>query len=182
MKVINLKNIVLIGMSGVGKSTVGEYISNRLNKDLLDTDDIIISNTGKDIDYIFNNYGEKYFRELENLVVKSMSRKKGTVISTGGGIVLNPINIEKLKENGIIFFLKGSMETLYHNLNLTKSLGGQRPLLNNRDLKSSIEKIYKTRENLYIKGGDYTISVDNRTVAEIGDEIIEIFMEINPCS
>lgn len=178
----NLKNIVLIGMSGVGKSTIGKYISEKMNMDFLDTDDIIVSNTGKNINYIFDNYGEKCFRELEKLVISTLSQKESIIISTGGGIVLNLINIEKLKKNGIIFFLKGSVETLYQNIIVSKGFKEQRPLLDEKNLKSSIEKIYKARENLYLSSGDYIISVDERTVKEIGDEIIQVFNEINSCS
>ena len=136
---------------------------------------------GKDINYIFNNYGEKYFRELEKLVISTLSKQKNTIISTGGGIVLNSINVEKLKKNGIIFFLKGNIKTIYHNISLSKASKEQRPLLDENDLKNSIEKIYKEREDLYLSSGDYIISVDGKTVKEIGDEIIQIFNENNPC-
>ena len=177
-----MKNIVLIGMSGVGKSTVGKYISKEMNMDFLDTDDIIVSNMGKDIDYIFSTYGEKYFRELEKMIINILSKKKNIVISTGGGIILNPINVEKLKKNGIIYFLKGSVETLYHNINLSKDSKEQRPLLDENNLKNSIEKIYNKRENLYLSSGDYIIYVDGKNVEEIGDEIIQKFNENNSCS
>ncbi len=99
-----MKNIVLIGMSGSGKSTVGEYIAKELNSDFLDTDDIIVSNTGKSIEYIFSNYGEEYFRELERLTINSLEHREDMVIATGGGIVLNPKNIERLRHNGIVFY------------------------------------------------------------------------------
>ncbi len=168
-------------MSGSGKTSVGEYVADKLDKTFLDTDDIIISNTGKDIEYIFNNYGEECFRKLEELVINTSAKKENMVISTGGGVVLNPTNIEKLKTKGIIFLLNGSIDTLYRNIIFSKSLG-QRPLLKEGDLKKKIEGMYDIRKGLYLNSEDYLISIDDKGIEEIGDEIINIFREVTPCS
>ena len=177
-----MENIVLIGMSGSGKSTVGQYIARKLNIDFLDTDDIIVSNTEKSIEYIFSHYGEIYFRELEKLVINSLGQRGNMVIATGGGIVLNSDNLEKLKNNGIIFLLQGSVETLYKNINFQNSINDQRPLLKQGDLKVELERMYNNREELYLKSGDYKISIDNKTINEIGNEIISIYKKNNTCS
>lgn len=177
-----MKNIVLIGMSGSGKSTVGEYIAKELNSDFLDTDDIIVSNTGKSIEYIFSNYGEEYFRELERLTINSLEHREDMVIATGGGIVLNPKNIERLRHNGIVFLLNGSIDTLYKNISSPNSLNEERPLLKQGDLKLELQKIYNNREELYLNSGEYIIFIDNKTVDEIGNEIISIYKKINTCS
>lgn len=179
----NFKNIVLIGMSGVGKTVVGEYIANKLSMEFLDTDEMIITSSRKTIDYIFNIYGEEYFRSLERDVIKSLSSKRGVVISTGGGVVLYNQNIQILKENGIIFLLKASIETIVSNLETSLSYKEKRPLLKDSLCFSQrIEEIYNDREKLYVLSADHIINVDDKTVGKVGDEIIHIFQQLNPCS
>ena len=78
-----MNNIVLIGMSGVGKTTVGKYIASQLSMSFVDTDEIIINRSGTTISNIFNKFGEEYFRDLEKQVVEEVSKYNDTVISTG---------------------------------------------------------------------------------------------------
>ena len=177
----NLKNIILIGMSGSGKTTVGEFVSKKLNMKFMDTDDIIVFNRDMTIECIFNKYGEKYFRNLEKKVIKEISLKNNIVISTGGGVVLNKANMDALREKGIVFFLKARMDTLVKNIE--NSFQTHRPLLkNNNKLDYTIKEIYKEREKLYFNNADYIIKIDNKSVEEIGHEIIHIFNKINSCS
>lgn len=167
------KNIVLIGMSGSGKTVVGRFLSQKLNMKHKDTDDIIVLNSKKTIPYIFNEYGEKYFRDLESKVIDDLSSKTGLIISTGGGVILNKDNIYLLKKKGILFFLRANIDTLVKNIEL--SFQTHRPLLdNNRELEDNIRNIYKKREKLYTSGADYIVKVDNKSVEEIGEEIIYI--------
>ena len=175
-----MSNIVLIGMSGAGKTTIGKYLAKKLNMTLVDTDDIIVKKTGSTIDEIFNNRGEKYFRELEKKVVEEVSKYDSAVITTGGGVVLNRTNIDYLRNNGVIFLLQASIETLYNNLKRDEILNDHRPLLKGADLKKRLEKLYKERKNLYISSADYIIQVDGKAVDEIGNEIIFIFESLKP--
>ncbi|MFS8541092.1 MAG: shikimate kinase [Tissierellales bacterium] len=175
-----MSNIVLIGMSGAGKTTIGKYLAKKLNMTLVDTDDIIVKKTGSTIDEIFNNRGEKYFRELEKKVVEEVSKYDSAVITTGGGVVLNRTNIDCLRNNGVIFLLQASVETLYNNLKREGMLNDHRPLLKGPDLKKRLEKLYKERKNLYISSADYIIQVDGKAVDEIGNEIIFIFESLKP--
>lgn len=175
-----MSNIVLIGMSGAGKTTIGKYLAKKLNMTLVDTDDIIVKKTGSTIDEIFNNRGEKYFRELEKKVVEEVSKYDSAVITTGGGVVLNRTNIDCLRNNGVIFLLQASIETLYNNLKRDEILNDHRPLLKGPDLKKRLEKLYKERKNLYISSADYIIQVDGKAVDEIGNEIIFIFESLKP--
>ena len=167
------KNIVLIGMSGSGKTVVGKFLSQKLNMKFMDTDDIIVLNNKKTIPYIFNKYGEKYFRDLESKVIDDLSSKTELIISTGGGVVLNKNNIYLLKKKGILFFLQANINTLAKNIE--SSFQTHRPLLNNnRDLRDNIRDMYIKREELYISSADYIVKVDNKSVEEIGKEIIYI--------
>lgn len=173
-------NLVLIGPSGAGKSAVGKYLANKLESPFLDTDEIIISNTGEDIGHIFKKYGETYFRQLESLVVNAIYKKEGVIVSTGGGIILNPDNIHKLRENGLVFFLNGSVSSLHQNL--SQDGNENRPLLARDDLKNSIKEICHSRMDLYKTSCHYELSIDKKSIGEIGDEIIETFNRHSSCS
>ena len=174
-------NIVLIGMSGAGKTTVGRYISSRLGMKFMDTDDIIVFNTGKTIHDIFGEHGEKYFRDLENKVIESLKSNNGMVISTGGGVVLNKNNIDILNESGNIFLLDANIETLINNIKSSPKSKEHRPLLYDHNLDASIKELYNRRKELYFSSADYIIQVNNRTIEDIGSEIIYIFEQLNPC-
>lgn len=183
IRVNKYNNIVLIGMSGVGKTSIGKYMGSAMNRHFLDTDDIIVTTSGKTISYIFNEYGEKYFRELEKQTIKSLLNCYNKIIATGGGVVLENDNMDMLKKNGIIFFLDGSINTLVNNLKSTLLNDKHRPLLaNNNDLSYNLKEMYYKRRNLYISNSDYIIKVDDKPIDIIGEEIIQIYKEISPCS
>ncbi len=99
------QNIVLIGMPSSGKSTVGARISELTGRELVDTDVLISEKTGRAITEIFATDGETAFRALEREAVAEVSRRSGIIIATGGGAVLDPRNVDKLKQNGVLFFL-----------------------------------------------------------------------------
>lgn len=169
---MNKKNIVLIGFMGTGKTYIGKYISERQNMNFYDTDSIIEKGYKCKISYIFERYGEKYFRSLENKVVKEISELENVVISTGGGIVLNNNNIEILKKKGIIFLLDGSINTILKNLyNRTQN----RPLLKGIDWKKKTKELYLLRKELYYKSADFIININNKNREDIAKEIINIF-------
>ncbi len=104
-------NIVLCGMMGAGKSTVGIKVSELTKRCWIDTDTVIEGRYGKVLD-IFEYYGEAHFRQLESQIVDEYCAKDDLVISTGGGLVLNRENAEKLKKNGKVFFLRASLDTI----------------------------------------------------------------------
>jgi shikimate kinase len=165
-----MKNIVLIGPSGIGKTTIGKYISKKLNIVQIDTDDLIEEKTNMSIKDTFDIYGEDFFRTIEVQVVKEIADKENILISTGGGIVLREENIHALRSNGIIFFLNGKIETIVRNLN---SSDVDRPLLmNEEDMYEKIKKLFLERKKLYYSSCDYLIDVDDKSVESIGDEII----------
>lgn len=106
-----MQNIVLIGFMGSGKTVVAKALSKKLKMKIKDTDKLIEKTTKLKIKEIFAKYGEEYFRKIEKKVAKNVSRGKNIIISTGGGIVKNEINIKNLKKNGIIVYLKNSFLT-----------------------------------------------------------------------
>lgn len=155
-------NIVLIGMAGCGKSTIGKILSEKLNKDFMDTDEMIENAENKTIPEIIEKYGEEYFRYCENVAVNLAGREKSCVIATGGGVVTRPQNYLPLKQNGIIVFINRDAEKLP-----TKN----RPL----SQLHGVKELYEKRRHLYHQFAH--IEVDgNGTVEDVAEKIIE---EIN---
>ncbi len=141
------ENIVLIGMPGCGKSTIGKILANELNKEFIDTDEEIVKLANKSIPQIFEEMGEEVFRELETKVIKNISSKQNAVIATGGGAILNDINIDNLRMNGKVFFIDRDIEFL-----VTSS---DRPLSSNR---ISLKKRFAERYDKYIAACDVIVN------------------------
>ncbi len=142
------QNIVLVGMPGSGKSTIGKALSKKLEREFIDTDDMIGSSCG-DISEIFKNYGEERFREIETEMVKAASKKTGVVIATGGGAVLKEENIDALSQNGVIFFLNRPIEDIIPT--------EDRPLSNSFE---TLKKRFDERYEIYMSCCDREIFVD----------------------
>ena len=100
-----MKNIVLIGMMGCGKTTCANLLAQKLGRQTVDTDALIVEREGRSISDIFATDGEEYFRALETVVARELGQKSGLIIATGGGLPLRQENVDALSENGIIFWL-----------------------------------------------------------------------------
>lgn len=166
------KNIVLVGLSGSGKSTLGNILSDLSGYALVDTDAIIVKLQNRSINNIFATNGEDFFRTLETQVSKEVSAFDKQIISTGGGIVLKEKNLEYLKQNGIVFYLKTSVNTLLKRLEGDNT----RPLLKTDDVKKKLENMLEIRGKLYEKA-DITIETDNLSPEETAKEILRIYNE-----
>lgn len=166
------KNIVLVGLSGSGKSTLGNILSSLSGYALVDTDAIIVKLQNRSINNIFETNGEEFFRTLETQVSKEISAFDKQIISTGGGIVLKEKNLEYLKQNGIVFYLKTSVNSLLKRLEGDNT----RPLLKTDDVKKKLENMLEIRGKLYEKA-DVTIETDKLTPEETAKEILRIYNE-----
>jgi len=144
------KNIVLIGMMGSGKSTIGHMLSNLLDLPFVDTDKIIERKSNLSIPQIFQESGEAEFRRLENQTITEFSKASPQIIATGGGVIKNPENMRLLKKNGIVFFLNRPVRAIA--LDLRKS--NKRPLLQSF---SDLFNIYSERMPIYKKYADHTV-------------------------
>ena len=144
------QNIVLTGMPGCGKSTIGKLLAEKLNRRFVDTDEVIVEKEGRQISDIFASDGEEYFRDAEAFAVKQVSEKNGLVIATGGGAILRSDNIEALSTNGKIFFLNRPLDDIMPT--------DDRPLSSNfNDLKTRFDErypIYKSTcdEEIFVDG------------------------------
>ena len=143
---LSKRNLVLVGMPGCGKTTIGTETAKILGKEFVDTDLEIVKREGITIPEIFSLKGEEYFRRVESEVVAEISKKQGLVIATGGGAVLNSRNVDLLKGNGTVVFIDRPIEEL-----VTTS---DRPLSSNREL---LEKRYNERYDIYCNSAHYRI-------------------------
>ncbi len=157
------ENIVLIGMPASGKSTVGKLLSERLGRELVDTDELIVKKAKMEITEIFKNFGEKYFRDLESQVIREVSAKNSIIIATGGGAILRGENVSALKLSGKLFFIDRPL----HKLIPTDS----RPLSSDR---AAIKKRYAERYDIYCASADVHIDADceaEKVAEKIGKSI-----------
>lgn len=161
-------NIVLMGFMGTGKTSIGKYLSQLMEMELVDIDELLVSRMNMSINKIFEIYGEEYFRGLETTAIEEVSQRSNLIISCGGGVVLNPRNIEALRETGRVIWLKAQPETLYQRLQEDDS----RPLLKNNLTISYINALLTERWAKYEAAADFTVDTDTSSIEEISKMII----------
>ena len=164
------KNLVLTGMMGVGKSTVGKNLAQKLSYNFVDIDRIIESREGSTINLIFKNKSESYFRKLENEISLEKLKKKNTVISLGGGAFLNKSIRREVKNTSVSFWLDVDVSELIKRLKKTK----KRPLLYNKNLNVTVNKIYLERKKTYSEA-DYRIKCNFLGPDKIVDKILKLY-------
>lgn len=145
-----MRNIVLIGMPGSGKTTLGRYLAEILNRDFIDADPEIEKDAGQTIPELFA-VSEDHFREQETKTTRRLAKLRGKVLAMGGGVVLREENIACLKENGLIIFLDRSPEDIVGDVDTET-----RPLL--AAGRQRIYDLYARRETLYRKAADLTVA------------------------
>ena len=163
------KNIYLIGFMGVGKSTIGRLLAEETKGELVEMDETIEAEQNTTISEIFAKYGEIYFRDLESELVVRTGEKRGQIVSCGGGAVLRPENVENMKRNGTIVFLKATPETIYERVRYSNN----RPLLNGNMNAEYIAGLMEKRRVLYESAADITITTDGKNAMEIVHQILE---------
>ena len=152
---------------GAGKSTVGKLLSASIGYTFIDMDSLIEEAANKKIPDIFSEFGEEHFRELETETLQKLSDSGGnSVISTGGGIIKNPANIEIIKSTGISIYLKAGIETIWQRIKEQDD----RPLLNVEEPFETAKKLLDERKGLYEKA-DFTVETDGLTPLMISDNI-----------
>ncbi len=162
------KSIVLIGMMGAGKSSVGRSLQRRTQFALLDTDEIVASKFGLSIPEIFSKYGEQVFREAETQALREMAPDKQTVVVTGGGIVLCEDNLDFLKRLGVVVWLDGKEETLFERA----ARSGNRPLLQRGNPREVFAQILQARLPLYAKVANIRVDTSVLTDEEVAVAIL----------
>ena len=163
------KNLVLTGMMGSGKTTIGKSLSQRLNMQFADIDDIIEKKNGLSISMIFEQRGEKTFRQEEEEESKNALKRSNIIIALGGGAFINKNIRDEIKKNSVSIWLDLDVEILYKRVNLSQ----KRPLLKNSS-KEDIKKIYNDRKKIYSLA-DFKIQCTLKNKDQIINEIVKIY-------
>ncbi len=155
------ENIVLVGMPGSGKTTVGKILAERLGRELLDVDRVITDRYGRPPHEIIRDDGEKAFRDIESETVRELSKQQGKIIATGGGTVIRSENVSLLRENGRVYFLDRNLDDIVPTTD--------RPLSSTR---ADLEKRYNERLGFYLSASDCRISCAD-TAQKTADLVLE---------
>ena len=158
------ENIVLVGMPGCGKSTVGESLAQLMGRELIDTDTRIVEEMGCSIPELFRRIGEMGFRDTETALIRDIAALQGKVIATGGGAVLRPENVALLKENGRVYFLDRSLSLL--------TATSDRPLSSTTE---ALQARYEERYPIYCGVCDVHMAADG-TIDHVVNKIREDFL------
>lgn len=166
-----LKNLVLVGFMGTGKSTIGRQLSKILGYPLVDTDARIVAEERRAISDIFASEGEEYFRDLETQLLRTLCQEQThkQIISTGGGIVLREENRKLLRELGFVIWLVAKPETILERTSRNR----ERPLLDTEDPAGTIRQLLGEREAAYDSSAHLTLETSGLTFSEISTGIIE---------
>ena len=167
-------NIVLIGMRGTGKTTVGRLLSEKLQKQFIETDRLIEERVGMEIAQIVAKNGWEDFRKKEAEVIASLASKENCVISCGGGVVINDENIKLVQKHGVLFLLLASINTMLSRIGDDQN----RPsLLGKTSRRADMEEVWLNRRKLYYNAAQEAIDTEKLTPEEVASKITQIWEE-----
>lgn len=162
------RNIVVCGFMATGKSSVGKRLAEIMSYDFLDLDTVIEAEAGMSIPEIFSSQGEPEFRALESRMVERIAEKTGYVIAAGGGTIVDPKNLARLKSSGIIITLTADVQTILQRV----GKGDDRPMLWEEDLEKRIRTLLKKREDSYSKA-DIILDTSSISIDEVAQQLVE---------
>ncbi len=164
------KSLILTGMMGVGKSTIGKLLAKRLRVKFIDVDKVIEKNEKKSIKRIFDESGEKYFRKLEEKITFKILKNKKAVIALGGGAFINNDIRRKVLKSCISVWLKVNLYKLIKRYRKND----RRPLLDKKKLDTEVKKIYRLRKKIYSLA-NFKINCDNMSKTQIIEKILVFY-------
>ena len=164
-------NIVLIGMRGSGKTTVGKILARKLGRELIEMDELIFRRAGLTIPEIVERYGWSKFRDIEEEITGEVAGRDNIVNAAGGGVVTIEKNIEKLKKSGVLVWLKASVDTLVRRIGEDTE---RPPLISGRTRREDIEITLAERMSLYQKAADLVVDTENQTPEEVADLVMSL--------
>ena len=174
MPIIDNKNIILTGFMATGKTTVGKLLAKKLNREFVDTDQLIEARQSQSIPEIFADLGEAAFRQMETDIALELGEREGLIISTGGRLMLDPANVATLSRKGRVFCLVATPEEIVSRLKEDKN--NSRPLLNAPNPEKKIIKILQEREKGY--QAFLKLATDGKQPAEVAEDLL-LFIEKN---
>jgi len=171
-------NIILVGLMGAGKSTIGRSLAKKLNKEFYDSDRVIEERTGVDIATIFEIEGEQGFRDREAQVINELCQMKNIVLATGGGSILREENRKNMQQHGHVVYLCTTAELLYSRIRYDKS----RPLMQTDNPLDTLKNLLMTREPFYKEVSDLIITTGKQKATVIVKRIDEALNKNNHSS
>jgi shikimate kinase len=169
-------NLVLIGYRGTGKSVVAEILSRKLGMRVVSLDEEIVREAEMPIPEIVEKHGWPWFRDLESEIVERFALGDQAILDTGGGVILRPENTENLRRNGILFWLKASVDVIVERIQEST----ERPsLTEGRSFLEEVEEVLSQRLPLYRAAADGEIDTDSMSVADVADAIIREFRALS---
>lgn len=165
------KNIILIGMRGSGKTTIGAILAGRLHREFIPMDALIVYEAGMTIPKIVETQGWEHFRGIEARVTRKVAQLRGIINATGGGVVLNQENVKTLRATGIVFWLNVSVDNILQRIGEDPN----RPSLTGRtSRRDDMVATFNEREGLYRQAAHHIIDTDGKLQDQIADEIVKI--------
>jgi len=167
------ENIILVGLMGAGKSTIGRNLAKLLGKDFYDSDRVIEERTGVDISTIFEIEGEQGFRDREEQVIAELCEMNNIVLATGGGCILSETNRKNIRKSGHVVYLRTTAELLYSRIRYDKS----RPLMQTKSPIETLKKLLNDREPYYMEVADTVMMTGKQKVNLIVKRVEQVLKE-----
>ena len=175
-----MKNVILVGYRGTGKTTVARQLAVQLGWQAVDADDAIEKLAGKTIKEIFADDGEATFRDLESQVVKELTSGDDQVLAMGGGAILRATNRNVMRENGLVFWLTADAETLFPRIIGDPSTNARRPNLTSAGGIREIENLLAERQDAYRAAAHHEIDTIGRSPEEVVTAIMDVVNSLKP--
>jgi len=170
-------NLILIGYRGSGKSTVGSRLAARLKMRFVDIDDLIEERQGVPISDIVKSHGWGHFRKLERSTIEDISKEDHLIIAPGGGAVLDTDNVEALRKNGFIIWLKADKQTLLKRMNHDPGTNTRRPTLTGKGTSDELKEVMSLREPIYERVSEIQIDTSTLDVETVVEGVLAILDE-----
>ncbi|KAA0891103.1 shikimate kinase [Pusillimonas sp. ANT_WB101] len=169
---LSARPIMLVGMMGAGKTTIGRQLARLLDRQFIDLDHELEARCGVRVSLIFDIEGEDGFRKRETLLLDEISQQPGIVLATGGGAVLAPENRQLLKERGTVIYLRAGADELYRRVARDRN----RPLLQTADPRARLRSLLQQREPLYESVATITVDTGAAPVSQLAHSIIPLLL------
>jgi len=167
-------NLVLIGYRGSGKSTVGRKLASRLKMKFADIDDLIEDHQGVPISDIVKSHGWGHFRKLERSAIEEITKEDRIIIAPGGGAVLDSDNVNALRKNGLILWLKADKQTLLKRLHQDPGTNTRRPTLTGKGTTEELKEVMSVREPIYERVSEIQIDTSTLDVETVVEKVLTV--------
>lgn len=171
-------NLFLIGYRCTGKTSVGRDIAKKIGWTFVDSDELLMKNSGESVSDIVSRGGWPLFRKLEKDTLKAICLNRKQVVATGGGVVTDDENIDMMKQHGIVVWLLATPETILERMAQDTRTDLLRPSLTNRELKAEIHETLKERTPLYKIAMTVDVDTEGKTLSEISSEVMSLLSHI----